>query len=148
MPSPCLLTLTGGTPSGIIHTLSHTSPPSSLPRGARLPRTSDEARLKELDSIELKQALKDVKDAIEREEAFNWITLKNMFITGEGHERHEQLPGMGSFAPYQSRQLVGLGMGLFSSTSQRIRCQRARLTFYSRWQNAIGAVEYLSARRY
>ena len=63
---------------------------------------------------------------------FNWITLKNMFITGEGHERHEQLPGMGSFAPYQSRQLVGLGMGLFSSTSQRIRCQRARLTFYSR----------------
>ena len=22
---------------------------------------------------------------------FNWITLKNMFITGEGHERHEQL---------------------------------------------------------
>ena len=29
--------------------------------------TTDEARLKELDSIELKQALKDVKDAIERD---------------------------------------------------------------------------------
>jgi hypothetical protein len=29
-----------------------------------------------------------------------------------------------------------LGMGQFNSSSQRIRCQRARLTSYSRWLDA------------
>ncbi len=43
----------------------------------------------------------------------------------------------GCDVPYRSRQMVGqLGMGQFNSSSQRIRCQRARLTSYSRWLDA------------